>query len=91
MQHVPFVIVEVTAPHDVLRSRVAACHHTGLDASEADGAVLEQQFAQHDPLNDDERSAVLSVDTSHTDLEATLQAAYAGLCAGLVTSTSRVE
>ncbi len=51
---VPFVIANVTAPHDVLRARVAARAAQGGDASEATLAVLEAQISARDALTADE-------------------------------------
>ena len=59
---VPFVIASVTAPHDVLRARVAARAAQGGNASEADLAVLETQIATHEMLTADELSLAVTAD-----------------------------
>ena len=59
---VPFVIAIVTAPHDVLRARVAARAAQGGDASEADLEVLETQIAAHEALTADELSLAVTAD-----------------------------
>jgi uncharacterized protein len=55
-QGVPFAIVECVAEPDVLRARLAA--RVG-DASEADAAVLATLSRALEPLDEDERAAVL--------------------------------
>lgn len=59
------VILECTAPSEVLRERIVARHEAGSDASEADLGVLAQQLATAEPLTDDEQSAALTLDTEH--------------------------
>lgn len=78
-QRIPFVIVDVTAPEALLRARIHARLAAGADASEADQAVLTHQLARREALGSDESSAVLSVDTSDTQAQATLLAACEAL------------
>ncbi|MEP6966156.1 MAG: AAA family ATPase [Polaromonas sp.] len=60
---VPFSVLHCHASHALLRQRVAARDAGGRDASEADVEVLDQQLARHEPLDADERAAVLEVAT----------------------------
>lgn len=83
-QRIPFVIVDVTAPEALLRTRIHARLAAGTDASEADQAVLTHQLARREALSSDESSAVLRVDTSGTHAQATLLAACEALRERLV-------
>ncbi len=76
---VPFVIIDVTAPQHVLRTRVAARLAADAGASEADLAVLAQQSAQHEVLTPEESAAVLSVDSARADLQTIQQNASLAL------------
>jgi aminoglycoside phosphotransferase family enzyme/predicted kinase len=58
-----FVIVQLEAPNDVLRSRIEARARRAADASEADTAVLDYQLARCEPPADDERPHCVRVDT----------------------------
>ena len=78
-QHIPFVIVDVTAPEALLRTRIAARLAAGSDASEADQTVLTHQLALSETLGSDESSAVLRIDTSNADTETILRAACAAM------------
>lgn len=78
-QRIPFVIVDVTAPEALLRTRIHARLAASTDASEADQAVLTHQLARREALSSDESSAVLRVDTSGTHAQATLLAACEAL------------
>lgn len=65
---VRYVIVDVQADPAILRQRlrerqIAANH----DPSDADLAVLEMQFAAHEPLSAEERLTTLVVDTGSTN------------------------
>ena len=62
--NVPFVILDMQAPESVLRSRVAERQRAGKDASEADPAVLARQIAVDEPLDADEQSLAICLDTS---------------------------
>ena len=57
---VAYIILEITAPADVLRQRIVERQN---DASDADLAVLEHQLANWQPLDDDEKNNALSVNT----------------------------
>jgi len=61
--NVAFLILDFTAPEAALRSRVAARQQLGGDASEADVAVLEHQLQTQHPLQTDEASYVVRIDT----------------------------
>jgi uncharacterized protein len=58
-QRVPFHILACEAPLDVLRQRITERQASGLDASEATLAVLEQQLGWLEPLAEAERAHVL--------------------------------
>ncbi len=60
---VPFAILHCRADEAVLRQRVAERGLAGNDASEATLAVLEQQWAHHEPLREDEQAFVLEAAT----------------------------
>lgn len=74
---VPFAIVDFAAPPGCLRARVASRHAKGIDASDANLAVLEHQLSSHQPLHPDEAEFVLSLDSSRpsefTDCDETWQ------------------
>ncbi|MCK5394748.1 MAG: AAA family ATPase, partial [Gammaproteobacteria bacterium] len=57
----PYVILEVTAPEDILRQRIAQRKD---DVSDADLAVLEYQLSNWQPLLEEEISTAVPVDTS---------------------------
>lgn len=59
----PCIILDLTAPDDVLRKRVRDRDAKGLDPSEADVAVLEAQFSARESLTDKERSLAVTIDT----------------------------
>ncbi len=73
-----FVILDCTASRAELRRRVRKRARAGRDASEADLAVLEQQFATEEPLDRAERRDAVTVDTErglrHAELAARLRA-----------------
>ncbi|MBE9559725.1 MAG: AAA family ATPase [Proteobacteria bacterium] len=58
---VPFVILEITAPAELLRQRIAQRKN---DVSDADLAVLEHQLSNWQPLHEEEFSTAVRVDTS---------------------------
>jgi uncharacterized protein len=58
---VPFHILACEAPLDVLRQRITERQASGLDASEATLAVLEQQLGWLEPLSPTERALCLSL------------------------------
>lgn len=61
-----FAILALDAPLDVLRQRVQQRLAAGTDASEADLAVLERQYAGQERLSDEERLHAILIDTSRT-------------------------
>ena len=61
---VPFTIVSIAAPHEVLRARVTGRAAHGSDASEATLAVLERQIAVHEPLSADELRHTITIDAA---------------------------
>ena len=60
----PFTILSIAAPHEVLRARVAARAAHASDASEATLAVLEHQIAVHEPLSAEERLHTITLDAT---------------------------
>ena len=54
------VIVDCTAPEEVLRQRIRDRAARQQDASDADIAVLEHQLENYDPLTEEEREWVWS-------------------------------
>jgi len=73
---VPFFILEVTAPAEVLRQRIMARKN---DVSDADLAVLEHQLANWQPLSEEEKKNAVTVDTSvELQIDALLDALAAG-------------
>lgn len=77
---VPFVILALDAPREVLRSRVQAREQEARDASEAGVAVLERQLAAIEPLAAGERDCAIVLDKGDM---ATADAALAALQARL--------
>ena len=59
---VPLVIVDFTAPVDILRARVRQRQEAGGDASDADVHVLEHQLQTAEPLTSDERGLTVTCD-----------------------------
>ena len=76
---VPFAILHCHAAEPVLRERVAARAAAGNDPSEADGAVLQRQIADHDPLDADERALAIDVATDAAVDVAALAARWQGV------------
>jgi hypothetical protein len=62
-----FLILDCRCSPDLARQRLKARHALGLDPSDADAAVLEQQLGQRDPLEASERAAALVVVASETE------------------------
>ena len=52
--NVPFEILAFDATHDELRRRIEQRQNSGIDASEANLAVLEKQLAEREPLGPEE-------------------------------------
>jgi aminoglycoside phosphotransferase family enzyme/gluconate kinase len=61
--HVPFVILDTTAPEEVLRARVRIRRELGHDVSEATAVVLERQLATREPLGAEERAHSVCIET----------------------------
>jgi aminoglycoside phosphotransferase family enzyme/predicted kinase len=61
---VPFTILNIAAPREVLRSRVAARAARASDASEATLTVLEHQIAMHEALSADELRRAITLDAA---------------------------
>ncbi len=61
---VPVVILHVTAPEPVLRSRITKRSTTGKDASDATGEVLDHQLKTIEALDEHEQSITVNIDTS---------------------------
>jgi hypothetical protein len=64
---VPFAILDFPADEATLRQRIAARMAQGRDASEADLAVLEHQFATEQPLAADEIPLTIDVAASFAE------------------------
>jgi aminoglycoside phosphotransferase family enzyme/predicted kinase len=56
-------VLVLQAPMHVLRERISARNHAGLDASDADFDVLGLQIARREPLTDEEHRQALFLDT----------------------------
>jgi len=63
-RQVPFGILWLNAPKQVLKRRVALRSATGTDASEANVDVLERQLQEVEPLSPAEQEFALELDTS---------------------------
>ena len=61
---VPFHILFVDAPYDVLVTRIASRKLEAKDPSEADVAVLNNQLRKFDSLTDSERRVTLKIDST---------------------------
>jgi predicted kinase len=67
---VPFVILDIQASEDILRSRITKRAEYDKDASEATLAVLEQQLKSQEPITEDEEFYTIQIDTENPlDLE----------------------
>jgi hypothetical protein len=64
----PLSLVYCHAPPAVLQARVAARAQAGIDASEADRAVLELQEARFEPIGTAENLRVVEADTTAADV-----------------------
>ncbi|MNC84615.1 hypothetical protein D3C83_01730 [compost metagenome] len=58
----PFLILNIHAPQEILRARIAARLARADDASEADLAILDRQIAAREPLTPAEMSVAIDVD-----------------------------
>lgn len=58
----PFVILDVQAPEDTMRARVAARGREKQDASDAGLEVLQHQLDTREPLGEDERAFCVTVE-----------------------------
>lgn len=63
---VPCLVLAFTAPPSVLRARAAQRTAQGVDASEADAAVVNKQLQACEALEDREREVAVTIDTSQT-------------------------
>lgn len=91
---VPFVLLSFKAETALLRERIAARRSAGVDASEADLAVLALQLTTQEPLTDAERDCTLVVDAGSGTPRATdpaFLAALARLVPGLADGVDRNE
>ncbi len=64
-----FAILDFHADESILRKRVAQRLAKGIDASDADIAVLESQMASDEPLTDDEMGYVMDVSPTETSID----------------------
>jgi aminoglycoside phosphotransferase family enzyme/predicted kinase len=79
---VRFTILNIGAPREVLRTRVASRAARGSDASEATPAVLEHQIATHEALSADELHHAVTLDAA-ADPAAAVRAVSGRLIEGL--------
>ena len=61
---VPWVILDLEAPLEVLEARVAERQAAASDASEAGVEVLRRQAETHEPLDEEERRHAVTLDTT---------------------------
>jgi len=61
---VPCILLEVTAPPDVLRNRIKRRADLATDASEADLKVLEHQLSSAEAMTDGEKSLLVSCENT---------------------------
>jgi predicted kinase len=73
-RRLPFIILDVQAPYDLLRERIRQRQARADDASEAGLAVLQAQLQRYEPLSDAEQAYVIAVASSDVDIGAVLQA-----------------
>jgi predicted kinase len=67
---VPCAILHCVAPHAVLRERLESRSRSGSDASEAGVAILARQPGYWEEFDDEERTRVVTVDTTAPDAPA---------------------
>ncbi|UTA48265.1 AAA family ATPase [Simiduia sp. 21SJ11W-1] len=60
----PVRIINCQAPENIIRERLANRKAEGIDASEADEAVMAQQLAHYEPLTEQEQAITLVADTT---------------------------
>jgi len=72
---VPFAILHTQASEATLRQRIAQRAAAGVDASVANGSVLDWQLANQEPLTEAERAISFSCDTERKDPAAAAQGA----------------
>jgi aminoglycoside phosphotransferase family enzyme/predicted kinase len=66
----PFIILDIRAPDELLRTRILARNREDRDASDADLQVLEYQLAHQDPLSEEELAHTVVVEnTDGPDLD----------------------
>ena len=80
---VPFVIVALEAKEATLRERIARRRADGVDASDADLAVLAHQIATREPLTVAERAYAVTYDAEAPLEAAWTPSAWAGIAARL--------
>ena len=61
---IPVIILHVTAPEPVLRSRITKRSATGKDASDATGEVLDHQLKTIEALDEREQTLTVTIDSS---------------------------
>jgi predicted kinase len=83
----PLIFCQCEAPAAVLRQRIVARQATAQDPSEADLSILELQSVEREPILDDERLRVASVDTTRDDA----LAVALGNVAGSIRGEQRLE
>jgi predicted kinase len=73
-RRLPFIILDVQAPYDLLRERIHERQTRADDASEADLAVLQAQLLRYEPLTGDEQAAAIAIDSTDIRVSNLLQA-----------------
>jgi len=79
---VPFAILDFQASTATLRQRIVQRQHAAQDASEADLAVLEHQFATQQPLAPDELPRTIPFTTGAEGIPMSAIEALRKLCSG---------
>jgi aminoglycoside phosphotransferase family enzyme/predicted kinase len=79
---VPFAILHCHAPAPELRRRIRHRRMHGHDASEADLAVLEEQLARQEPLDEAQMQQVVDIDTGEPVDIATVEQRWYALTQG---------
>lgn len=82
-RRIPFAILSLDAPVDVLRDRINRRFAANQDASDADVRVLERQRLALEPLTSDECAYAVVIDTSRTpplaDVLARIESAFVSM------------
>lgn len=88
---VPFAIFDVKASKMLMQERIRKRAQTGVDASDADELVLEQQIHAQEPLAPEERAGVVSYESTNDLPINTENPAYNRLLQRLASGLSKTE